>query len=490
MAIILRPSNIKRAPLVRPRLNVNVLYDMQNGRMLRSADGRWILNGGLAALNSFGGRGNTWKSTTQRTLHLTAHGRYCREGSGFGENIDSEFSVDPYRSVQLSPKYDSEYSWDLLSEVEDPEGTYNITDNQEQTGDHWWQCLHEDLNVRANAKAGDKLETPFIDYDGSYIKILPIWHYDLDSASQLCMSSTLKQQDKGAAGSAEQQTIWMRDSGAKAQMITQMSYDLPRGGAFLSMTAHLDDSIKLDQYAPSNKKLAGLKGDLKFKGVPGRQFTFLPASCYIATAEGSLLDSNKLPEYGIDERDAQKNDTDLKIVRYEQLRGKGGPTGSVIDFMFSQQEGMLEELGYFYYLHKILGGYGMTIKGNSLGFTLDIYPEVYFTRNTVRNLIKSDPKFRRALEITAMLGYEKAQWHAEPDLYKMAPATLYDLIKQKGYSWDDILTNTIYWWHFNKDAANIKKHTVTHRTLIDMAMGLHDAVYLESYPGRSNGLKG
>lgn len=488
MAILSRPSNVKRAPLVRPKLNVNALYDMQNGRMLLGMDGRWYLNGGLAALNAFGGRGNTWKSTTQRTFHLKAHARYCRS-KGFGENMDSEFSVDPFRSIQLMSGFRPEEQWGMMDELENPEGSYNVTDNSEQTGDYWWNMLHGDLDARAAAKRSDKIATPFRDYEGGLIHILPVWHYDLDSASQLSMASTIKQQDKGTAGSAEQQTIWMRDAGAKAQMITQMSYDLPRGGAFLSMTAHLDDSIKLDQYAPSTKKLAGLKGDLKFKGVPGRQFTFLPASCYIATAEGNLLDSNKMPEYGLDERDSQKNDTDLKIVRYEQLRGKGGPTGIVQDFIYSQQEGMQEELGYFYYLHKILGGYGMKIKGNSMGFNLDLYPDVYFTRNTIRNLIKTDLRFARALEITVMMAYERAQWHAEPELYKMEPVTLYNLIKNKGYDWNDILSNTVYWWHFNDDAASVGKHTVTHRTLIDMAMGLHEAVYLESYPGKSNGSK-
>ena len=486
MAIITRPSNIKRAPLTRPKLNVNPLYDMQNGRMLLGMDGRWYLNGGLAQLNGFGGRGNTWKSTTQRTFHLKAHGRYCRN-SGFGENMDSEFSVDPYRSIQLMSNFRDEEDFDLMSQLESSEGNYNVTDNSEQTGDHWWDCLHGDLNKRAEAKRSDKLATPFRDYEGGLIHILPVWHYDLDSASQLSMASTIKQTEKGTAGSAEQQTIWMRDAGAKAQMITQMAYDLPRGGAFLSMTAHLDDSIKLDQYAPSNKKLAGLKGDLKFKGVPGRQFTFLPSSCYVATAEGVMLDSSKMPEYGINERDAMKGDTDLKIVRYEQLRGKGGPTGIVADFIYSQQEGMLEELGCFYYLHKILGGYGMTIKGNSLGFTLDLYPDVYFTRNTIRGLLKTDPRFARAVEITAMMAYERFMWHAEPELYKMEPAVLYKLVKEKGYDWNDILDNTIYWWHFNDDFNSIKKHTVTHRTMIDMAMGLHEAVYLASYPGKSNG---
>lgn len=488
MAILSRPSNVKRAPLVRPKLNVNALYDMQNGRMLLGQDGRWYLNGGLAALNSFGGRGNTWKSTTQRTFHLKAHGRYCRK-RGFGENMDSEFSVDPYRSIQLMSNFREEESWNLMDELENDQGMYNVTDNSEQTGDHWWECLHNDLDARAGAKQSDRIATPFRDFNGGLIHILPVWHYDLDSASQMSMASTIKQQAKGTAGSAEQQTIWMRDAGAKAQMITQMSYDLPRGGAFLSMTAHLDDSIKLDQYAPSNKKLAGLKGDLKFKGVPGRQFTFLPASCYVATAEGVLLAADKFPEYGISERDAQKGDTDLKIVRYEQLRGKGGPTGVVNDFLYSQQEGMLEELGFFYYLHKILGGYGMKIKGNSMGFNLDLYPDVYFTRNTVRGLIKSDPRFARALEITVMMAWERMHWHAEPDLYKMEPSVLYELIKNKGYDWNDILDNTVYWWYFNDDADLINKHTVTHRTLIDMAMGMHEAVYLKSYPGTSNGIK-
>lgn len=487
MAIMKRPSSVIRAPLVRPKLNVMLSTDMQNGRMLLGKDGKWYINGGQAALTSIGGRGNTWKSTKQRTEMLHAYVRYGMFG-GFMENMDSEFSVDVARSQDLMCNFDIHERFDLYEELMKEDNQYNVTDNTEQTGDKWWESIANDLEDRATkAKMRDKLPTVFLDHDGSYIHILPVWLFDLDSASQLAMASTITQQGKGAAGGAEQQTIWMRDAGAKAQMISQMSYLLPRGGAFLSMTAHLDDSIKLDQYAPSNKKLAGLKGDLKFKGVPGRQVSFLPASCYIATAEGALLDASKGPKYGTGERQSLKGDVDLKIVRYEQLRGKGGATGQVQDIIYSQQEGMQEHLSLWYYIQDILGNYGMTVQGNNMSFTLDLYPEVRITRNSIRDLIRDDRRFRRALEITYMMGYETYQWHMQPAEYKMEPAALYTMIKDKGYDWNEIFDSSVYWWFFNDDERFSHLHTITHRTLIDMANGKHEATYFKSYPGKSDG---
>ncbi|MGL4460416.1 MAG: hypothetical protein ACRCUB_18835, partial [Plesiomonas shigelloides] len=476
MAILKRPSNIIRAPLVRPKLNVNLKYDMQNGRMVLGRNGQWILNGGQAALTSIGGRGNTWKSTFQRINMMHAFVRYALF-NGFMENIDSEFSVDPYRTADLMCNFDDHERIDILEELErGDESQYNITDNTEQTGDYWWGKLVNDLEERATkSHARDKLATPFLDYDGSPICILPVWLFDLDSTSQLAMASTLTQQAKGDAGSSEQQTIWMRDAGAKAQMITQMSYMLPRGGAYLSMTAHLDDSIKLDQYAPSNKKLAGLKGDLKFKGVPGRQITFLPASCYIATAEGPLLDGNKEPMYGTEDRISLKGDTDLKIVRYEQLRGKGGATGMVLDYIYSQQEGMQEELSMWYDLHRVFGGYGMAISGNKVNFSLHLYPELSVTRNSLRKHIRTNRRFRRAIELTWMMAFETHFWHMAPPEYKMEPSVLYTMIKDKGYCWNDILDNSVYWWHFNDDERFAHLQTIVHRTLIDVANGKHEA---------------
>lgn len=501
MAIQRRPSNVKRAPLVRPKLNGMLMYDMQNGRMVLGKDGRWYLNGGLSFLNAFGGRGNTWKSTIQRTLHMHAHARYGMV-DGFYENMDSEFSVDPRRTTDLMRNFDPVEYFNFYDELcAGEESSVNVTDNSVQTGDEWWENLNNDLEVRAvKSNAKDLKMTPMLDYNGSFVGILPVWHFDLDSCSQLSMASTIKQQNKGAAGSAEQQTVWMRDAGAKAQMITQMSLQLPRGGAYLSMTAHLDDSIKLDQYAPSTKKLAGLKGELKFKGVPGRQFTFLPSSCYVATSTGNMLDRNKEPEFGNSVRDSLKGDFDMQMVRYEQLRGKGGATGQTLDIIYSQQEGMKEHLSMFFRLLRLLGGFGMTIQGNNMSYTLDLYPDLRLTRNTVDDAIRTDRRLRRAIEITYMLSHERYEWHAEPEEYKMEPGVLRTLIEQKGYDWNDIFDNSVYWWFFNDDprfhgptkenpdARRI--YTITHRTLIDMATGKHEAVYLSSYPGNSDGTTG
>jgi hypothetical protein len=52
--------------------------------------------------------------------------------------------------------------------------------------------------------------------------------------------------------------------------------------------------------------------------------------------------------------------------------------------------------------------------------------------------------------------------------YRISPDELYVKIKEQGYDWDDILENTVDYYHQNPD---IKKHPLSTMELLKIALG-------------------
>ena len=59
-------------------------------------------------------------------------------------------------------------------------------------------------------------------------------------------------------------------------------------------------------------------------------------------------------------------------------------------------------------------------------------------------------------------------WLRLDPAYRMTPAELYVKIKDLGYDWDDLLENSVDYWHLNPD---IKEHTLTTMHLLRVANG-------------------
>lgn len=454
------PAGKQTTKLVRPCLNVMLMMDTITGRYLRGKYGFWYLNGGLHNVTGYAGRGNTWKSTFGSHNILSAMGRYVPE---FTEIYDCEISYQIERANDLARSMG--FDLDLNQMLDD--GSFNICSSIELPLDDWWKVICNEYDKRRAQKKGLR-ETVFYNRDGSPVEVLDPWLYFIDSITMAKTSSTLAVEDKSNAGSKETMTLAMRSAGAKSQIISQMAMVCGGMNTYLSMVSHAGDGIKLDQYAPSNKKLAGFKGDIKLKGVP-ENFTFLTNNLFIATAISPLLDKDKMPEYSSPDGVDVKNDTDLMIVRYEQLRGKGGPTGKCLDLIFSQRDGLQVELSEFYQLNKILDSFGVEVIGNNAKFKLKVYPEVTFSRKNIRDKIREDAKFRRAMEITYELADCSYARRREFGDILVDAEVLREKVEEFGIKWDYVLSDSVYYWNFTDN--NMPQTTLTVPTLLEFAAG-------------------
>ena len=475
------PAGFKRAPMIRPCLNVFSLLDHLTGSYQRGLDGAWYLNGGLSHTMGIAGRGNTFKTSFQKACSIRAAIRYNVE---WYETYDSENSFGGVTRLQMFVDNITEAKGiDVLGLINADEPTWNISAASEETGDEWWKRYRDEAPNRKALKGKDLLTTVFTNYDGTFMKTPSPWILDVDSFTKLTITNVEKMHDKSNVGSSDLNTEAMKGAAAKSQMMSQLSNSAPVGNYFMTLTAHAGDEIKMDQYAPSHKKLSGLKGDIKIKGVP-ENYTFLTNNCFIATSSGPMLDKNtKLPLYPHPDKEIDHvGDTDLTAVKFEQLRGKGGPTGLHLDLIFSQTEGLLVGVTEFNFIREYAECYGVTVKGNNQGFTLDIYPDVFFTRKTLRKLLKEDPKFERAMSITAAFAWMRVHWFHLAQELRLSPGEIREKLLAQGYDMDEISAETVEYHYFQEHANIIKKPTLTAMTMIHMANGNYVAKFLKKHP--------
>ena len=467
--------------MIRPCLNVFSLLDHLTGSYQRGLDGAWYLNGGLSHTMGIAGRGNTFKTSFQKACSIRAAIRYNVE---WYETYDSENSFGGVTRLQMFVDNITEAKGiDVLGLINADEPTWNISAASEETGDEWWKRYRDEAPNRKALKGKDLLTTVFTNYDGTFMKTPSPWILDVDSFTKLTITNVEKMHDKSNVGSSDLNTEAMKGAAAKSQMMSQLSNSAPVGNYFMTLTAHAGDEIKMDQYAPSHKKLSGLKGDIKIKGVP-ENYTFLTNNCFIATSSGPMLDKNtKLPLYPHPDKEIDHvGDTDLTAVKFEQLRGKGGPTGLHLDLIFSQTEGLLVGVTEFNFIREYAECYGVTVKGNNQGFTLDIYPDVFFTRKTLRKLLKEDPKFERAMSITAAFAWMRVHWFHLAQELRLSPGEIREKLMAQGYDMDEILADTVEYHYFQEHANIIKKPTLTAMTMIHMANGNYVAKFLKKHP--------
>lgn len=487
-----RPAGAQAAPDLRVKFNVFGLFDHFTGRYMRGSNGAWYLNGGFSHIMGFAGRGNTFKSTLSGTMMATISIRYDFAYTEFHDteaSLESERLDDYRQAVRRNDHID--YVESIYDAYDNNENTWLLSasdtkSGKTQTGEEWWRnCVLNEIpgRLKEREKGTNWRITPFDMRGGEPVKVLNPWGYSIDSLSMMKVEAVEKMYDKGDAGEGELNTVWMKDAGAKAQLMEQMPNACSRGGYYLALVAHLDDKIELSQYAPNEKKLDGFLGNQKLKGVPGRQMSFVPNNLIVAQATDKLWDKDKKPEYPHSDAEDRPGNKDLKAVTFEQFRGKSGPTGERLELIFSQKQGLLIGLTNFHYLKKYCGNYGMEVTGNNAGFRLALYPSLHFTRKTVRKLLEDDAKFERAMEITACLAFIKFNWFTERSHMYIEPAELKTKIEEAGYDWDEILGETVQYWQF-EDAKNKPnyKHTLTVKTLCDMAEGLHVANYLKKHP--------
>lgn len=426
-------GKFKQTDPVKILYNVGATLDLSTGGYIPGMKGDMILCGGLAPINGITGPGNSFKSALMHFIIMTVLDRY-KEAMGI--EYDTEGTLTLQRLIAIAAECAPDLV-PLLTEM----SKFILTDMTQYDGGEFFTLAKELLETRSKGKE-KKIETPFLDP----ITTKPISCYaplviGIDSYS-LFQSKSVQAMQDNEIGDKSRNMEYMRDGAAKTAMLMELPTLAAKSGSNWIMSAHLGERPQMDPMQPLRKQLAYLKANLKLKNVP-EKFMFLTNNLWYMENAGPLLDDQKGPKYPRNPSDNMKGDTDLMVIRIINLRPKSGPAGVPLHLVVSQRDGILRDMTHFYYIKEVNKDYGFG--GHNRGYFLNIYPELTMARTQVRKNIETDPKFRRALEITSELCQ---YFNLNPDIDASlfcTPEQLYTDIKAMGYDWDILLQTRGYW---------------------------------------------
>lgn len=479
------PKNQIVGEVVRPKFNWWSLFDVALGTWVKGDDGLWYLNGGFSHVMCWSGQGNTFKSTALSSAIHTICWRYNVEwASKYDTEVSAELSREEMARKNVFLTHNVPYEEEkhsIYKMIED--GKFNFVASDMLPGEQWWaDYIRDEVEGRFKSYIAGKglQETPFPDPIRKKNRMmLNPWIYGSDSMSEWQSSDYEDKRDASDIGDKDQNALAATIARQKAEMMSRWANALSRGHMYLGFTVHLAEGITMGKYEP-RKALDDVPANLKFANVPKRALTFLTNSFLVATSSGTL-DHDYDSKRGVKTmmfptektKGAMANANDLKIVRYQQIRAKGGPTGVKFDMVFSQELGFQVGLSEWYYLKEVMEadktGFGVTRTGNH--FELHLAPGIKFQRTTVRDMIEDNIALKRALELTAIMTYEQNNRQSMPQEYRMTPQELYDGVVAAGFDWNEIYEKTVHWWMFKGHEKIHNKHTLTYYSLCDMALG-------------------
>jgi len=444
-------QNFKRPDNVKLMINIGALLDIPTGTYVKGKRGEHILLGGLGALTAIVGRGNRYKSTILHYMMLSAADKIFETSETSMSTYDTEINIHEHALKRFISKFKNLKDINLIDE-----GIWTITDKTIYYANQWYEEIKNFFNYKRDNKKDLLVDTPFLSRDGkSNIKTIIPTFSEVDSFSEFETEDVAKMQNENELGDSGGNTIHMRQGLSKTRFLMDVPTQIGNINHFLLLTAHLGDSVNVaaGPYAPTPvKKLQHMKVGDKIKGVTDK-FFFLMNNCWHASNSSPLINQGtKGPEYPKKGETKLTGDVDLNIVTLVQLRGKSGPSGFSLNIIVSQTEGVLPSLTEFHYL-KTNNRFGLG--GNVQNYYLELYPEVKLSRTVVRDKIDSDPKLRRALNITSELS-QLHQFHRGYGDLLCSAKELYEDIKALGYDWDMILDETRGWWTVNDEKSKLK----------------------------------
>lgn len=447
---ILRPA-FKPAPNIKILWNIGACMDIPTGFFLQGKYGESILNGGLGSITAIVGIGNNFKSTIANYQILSAASKVAVNSDTSIGTYDTEVNIHEERLKNFYERFPPFKKRDLFLEE-----IWNVTDRTIYYANEWYAILKDFLQNKVKNSEKLERETPFLNRDmKTPLRIVTPTFSVVDSFSRFETEDVAKIQDDNELGDSGAHMMHMRQGLSKTRFLIDLPAMTGASYHYMMLTAHIGKDIPVAQAgpmpAPPVKKLQYLKNGDKLKGTTD-QFTFLLSNCWHAYNAVPLINqSTKGPEYPRDSDDNVSGDTDLNIVSLRQLRSKSGPSGTVIEIVVSQTEGVLPELTEFHYI-KSCDRFG--ISGTMQHYALDIYPDCKLSRTAVRSKIDNDPKLRRALNITSELCQMTQMWHHLDDGILCTPKELFEDLKAQGYDWD-VLLNTRGWWCLDNDKYEI-----------------------------------
>jgi len=444
---MLPKSNIEPASPVIPLINIGACLDIPTGIFVKGEKGEHLLLGGLGPVTGITGKGNTFKSTAINFMCMSALDRVMSTAESHVEDYDTELNKDTNRVENLAGHFEN-----LKGRRITEDGTWNLTNPTKYYANKWFEELKDYLKAKFEMKEA-WVELPFIGRDGKRLRMLLPTFSMVDSFSRFETEDIVKIQDENELGDSGGNTMHMRQGLSKMRFLMEAPILSNKMFNYLLLSAHLgkETAIAAGPYAPQpEKKLQHMKMGDKIKGVTD-QFFFLTTNFWQTISSAPYINqTTKGPEYPKDEHDVANDsgEIDLVTVNLKLLRGKFGPSGTVVELAASQRDGVLPSLTEFL-LIKNADRFGLD--GNVQNFFLTMYPDAKLSRTVIRRKIDADPKLRRALNITSELCQMRQFYRTmKPEL--LEPATVLKGIRDNGYDWDFILSQTRGWWTINNDA--------------------------------------
>jgi hypothetical protein len=435
-----RPE-FKLPPPVKISIPTGALMDIPTGIYIRGTHDQRVLLGGAAFVTGIVGPGNSFKSTIMNFMEFSLLNRIIMTvDDTWGLTYDTETNTNEHRKTSLSRRFKHLAERDVVDE-----GIWMITDKTVYSGNEYFMALKKSLKDKREQKNPKLYPTAFLSRD----KVTPLMVMaptigDIDSLSKFTTSDVDKMLESVELGDSAGNTAFMRQGLGKSKMLLEIPSMAAGSMHYFFFTAHIGKKIDMAQgpMAPKpRKQLQYLPAGDEIKGVTN-DFFYLLLNCWFLHQTKPLLNKdNPTPLYPYEPGDEEAGDNDLNIVTMRQLRGKNGESGFDIRVIVSQNEGVLASLSEFHYI-KEMDRYGL--EGNNVTYSLALYPDVKIGRTTIRKKLREDEKLCRAVEITSQL-CQIEEFHREIKDQIMSPAELYTALKDKGYDWDFLLSETRSW---------------------------------------------
>ena len=475
--------------------NVGACLDIPTGQPRVGMKGEMITIGGVHYMQGIVGQGNVGKTALFLYMYVMVLARYI-DAQGLiydAENslkrarayavallLAQELIINAGAKIPENPKETDEDDYeDHEIELEEDTGQYDLRRSAQFSavdfiGDEMYARVKNIVRSRPENKA-DLMDTPFpARRTGECVRIPKPVLWGVDSLSMFQIEGVEVMKKEQNIGDKAHNIIPMQAGKAKTQMLMELPVFGARYNLCTFMMGHIGKQYQLDPMKPNTKLLATLKQDDAIKGVP-EKFLFTPDNVFMVAGTKPLYNSasDKTPRFPRDAKDAGESVVDLQEMTVVSLRNKSGYAGSPFKLVMSQSQGILPTLSEFFncLTHKRFG-----LGGNLQVMNMEFYPEVSFSRNTVRKEIDADAKLCCAIRLTSEILQIGEYWPTVPSSMVLDPKDLYKIIKDKGYDWDELLQTRGYW---TPDQYTNPVRFLSGYDLLNMAQGLYTPYWLQ-----------
>lgn len=378
------------------------IYNIYSGQLEMGMHGYPVLNGGLfPRLCDIIGESATGKTTIMVGLATSAVDYIRRRfGDGYSELIylDVEKNLNKNRFCDVSHWSTADYQTRCSYSCED----ISLVDLA--------NLIMKLADLKLKYKKDYLLPSGLRDIDGKEVMFLAPTYICVDSVAAINPNGVEDLIEHDKAGEMKDldkigtNMEAAQDAKAWTIFVRKIKPWLDKANIGLYCINHKTKEMKVDMFSKETRYLPFLGMGEKLKG--GKELIFQSYNIFDLQSGEKFDDKN--PVYG--------NDIRGFSTRASFVKSKTNMEGVKFPMVFDLNRGYLPELSDFEYLYQKKYGLDGAVK-----MSLDILPEITFTRRTLLDTIEEYPQLARAIQFTA-------KFHASNEmLYHTIPGSLKDM---------------------------------------------------------------